>query len=105
MKTSEIKTIDLQVKEWFDKINGNSYYAAIITINFNRKNEKTIKMAFRYGYGNHSEYEAFQAIKKELNCFKKYKDNDSFLRVYKAENIDYYYTKEENCLKSELINI
>ncbi len=50
MKT-KIKTIDIQAKEWFDKANGNSYFAGIITINFGMKNSQTIKMPFQYGYG------------------------------------------------------
>ena len=35
----KVKTIDVQVKEWFDKVNGNSYFAGIITINFGMKND------------------------------------------------------------------
>ena len=27
MKLNELKTIDLTAKEWFDKVNGNSYFS------------------------------------------------------------------------------
>lgn len=105
MKTRDIKTIDLQVYEWFDKTYGNSYFAGIITVNFGMKNQQTIKMPFQYGYGNHSEHMAFKVIKKELNCFKKYDKNIGFWSAYQDEKIIYRYTKHENCLKRELINL
>ena len=105
MKTKDIKTVDLIVLEWFDKTYGNSYFAAEITVNYNLKNQRTIKMPFQYGYGNHSEHQAFKTIKKELNCFKKYEKNDSFWKVYRTEKIVYRYIKKENCLKRELMNL
>ena len=46
MRIRDIKTIDLNVLEWFDKTYGNSYFAATITINYGRKNEQIIKMPF-----------------------------------------------------------
>ena len=60
-KTSEVKTakqvktIDIRAKEWFDKVNGNSYFAGQIVVNFGYANMRTIKMPFQYGYG--SQYE------------------------------------------------
>ena len=51
MENLNIKTIDIQAKEWFDKVNGNSYFAAIATINFGMTDEKTVKVPFQYGYG------------------------------------------------------
>jgi predicted Zn-dependent protease len=48
-----IKTIDIQAKEWFDKINGNSYFAGTITVNFGMPDAKTIIMPYQYGYGDH----------------------------------------------------
>ncbi len=62
MKT-KIKTIDIQAKEWFDKANGNSYFAGIITINFGMKNSQTIIMPFQYGYNNAYEYTALDILK------------------------------------------
>lgn len=54
----KIKTIDIQAKEWFDKVNGNSYFAGVITVNFGMKGERIIKMPFQYGYGNQYEQQA-----------------------------------------------
>lgn len=48
----KIKTIDVNAKEWFDKVNGNSYFSAIITLNYGMKSDATIKLRFQYGYGS-----------------------------------------------------
>lgn len=47
-----IKTLDVQGKSWFDKVNGNSYFSSVITIDYGMDTEKTIKVPFSYGYGN-----------------------------------------------------
>ena len=46
MKTLKIKTIDIQAKEWFDKVNGNSYFSANVTINYGHENQKNIRLWF-----------------------------------------------------------
>ena len=48
MKT---KTIDIQAKHWFDKVNGNSYFCGTVTLNYGMKNEETFLMPFQNGYG------------------------------------------------------
>ena len=105
MKTTQIKTIDVNAKEWFDKTYGNSYFAAIITINYGLKNEKQIKLPFQYGYGDHYRHQAFKKIKRELNCFKAIDNNTSYWRAYEKYNIIARHTMQENCLKRELKNI
>ena len=99
MKTNQIKTIDLQVTEWFDKTYGNSYFSAIITINFGMANQKRLFMPFQYGYGNHAEYEAFKLIKKELKCFTKFPDI-SYWQAYRESKIIYRYSKRETLKKN-----
>lgn len=48
-KATSLKTLNITAKEWFDKVNGNSYFSAQVTIN----NQHTIKLPFQYGYGSH----------------------------------------------------
>ena len=48
----KVRTIDIQAKKWFDFINGNSYFAAIVTLNFGLPGEKQIRIPFQYGYGD-----------------------------------------------------
>ena len=102
MKTRQIKTIDVYAKEWFDKTNGNSYFSAEIIINFRLKNSKTISLPFQYGYGDHYRDMAFEAVKKELNCFKAVDKFTSYWSAYKKYNIIARHNKKENCLKREL---
>lgn len=103
MKANDIKTIDVHCKEWFDKINGNSYFAGEIIVNADKKNEKQIKIPFQYGYGDHYRHIAFDLIKKELNCFKKVDKMTSYWRAYEQYKIKSAHHKRENCLKRELI--
>lgn len=42
------------VKEWHDKINGNTYFSASID---DIEKEKNYKIPFQYGYGSQSEFE------------------------------------------------
>lgn len=52
MKVSDIKTIDVQTKTWFDKVNGNTYFAQRITLNFGMDNEFEFINPFQYGYSS-----------------------------------------------------
>ena len=45
-------------REWFDRVNGNSYFAAQITLNYCMRDEVLIKVPFQYGYGIQYEYAA-----------------------------------------------
>jgi hypothetical protein len=46
-----MKTIDINAKEWFDKVNGNSYFSAVITIDFGMPTQKEYRLPFQYGSG------------------------------------------------------
>ena len=59
------KTIDIQAKEWFDKVNGNSYFAGSVTVNYGMSDALTFVMPFKYGYGRQYEQEAMGILKKE----------------------------------------
>ena len=99
----KIKTIDIKAFEWFDKANGNSYFAGTITVNYAMETEKTFTMPYQYGYGDSYVYAAFNLLKennvlqdKEKRALWQYcKDNGIILRTQKIEN----------CKKSQLKNI
>ena len=99
----EIKTIDIQAKEWFDKVNGNSYFAGTITLNYGTETEETFLMPFQYGYGSQYEQEA-KAILTQFNKIScDYLQN---LNTYcKENNIEYISNIKDNCLKRELKEI
>jgi hypothetical protein len=60
-----MKTLDIQAKTWFDKINGNSYFAGIVTIDYQLPTETTYHMPFQYGYRSQYEQEALNILKRE----------------------------------------
>ncbi len=62
---NQIKILDIQGKEWFDKVNGNSYWSARVTINFGMDDEKTVYVPFQYGYGSTFEYEAMRQLQTD----------------------------------------
>lgn len=59
---ANLKTIDINALEWFDKVNGNSYFAGTVTVNYGMPDEQTFNMPFQYGYGSQYEQEAFKVL-------------------------------------------
>lgn len=96
----KIKTIDITAKEWFDKVNGNSYFSARCTINYGMEDEKIVIAHFQYGYGDMY----LQAIKEELVKFDlivadKYIQLPTFCR---EKGIIIRYNKIENCKQRDV---
>ena len=86
----KVKTINIITKTWFDKVNGNTYFAQSITINQFYKNELTIFNDFQYGYSSFIHY-ALQRLAEYLGC------EVSDIKTKKIENITI-----RNCKKIEL---
>ena len=61
MKTTDLKTIDIKTLVWFDKVNGNSYFAQTITLNFGMEK-----------HGG-AENKGFRSIKKNVQTIKQIK--------------------------------
>jgi hypothetical protein len=94
----EIKTIDIQVLEWFDKMYGNSYFAANVTINYCLDNEDTFVIPFTYGYGDH----AVSVSLKEIQ--KRYEGTPSY--IYEIRELGVIVrTNRRDALKRELVNL
>lgn len=100
-KENVMKTIDIQAREWFDKTYGNSYFSAIVTLDYGMESVRQIKMPFRYGYGDYYKEAGFKELQKlgivsdpNIQLWKYCNDNNIILRC----NI------ERNCLKREVIN-
>lgn len=103
LKTMKIKTIDINAKEWFDKINGNSYFAGTIILNYGMNSEETFIMQYENGYGNYYEQKA-KAILTEFNKISGKWTQP--LRMYCRENnIIYRSIIIKNCKKRELKEI
>ncbi len=101
----KIKTIDIQAKEWFDKTYGNSYFSAIVTVNYGLPTVKTILLPFQYGYGSHYQDMAGKALLKEK--LVKQDKNDTYFSLWRyceAKKIILRCSKQENCKKRDLIH-
>lgn len=96
MGTTNIKTIDVQAKEWFDRINGNSYFSAVITINYGMESEQELKVPFQYGSGDHYRYVSRDLLVKSELLKKE-------MTVRGGSDIIWRYSKIEKCLKREVI--
>jgi len=93
-----IKSIAINAKEWFDKANGNSYFAGTIQVD-----DKVYLMPFQYGYGTQYEQEAKNLL-TEFNLVSC--DYGQSLKRYCEENNIKYYSKiNTNCKKRELKEI
>jgi hypothetical protein len=98
-----LKTIDINAKEWFDKINGNSYFAGTVIVNYNLKDEKTFLMPLQYGYSYQYEYEAKKLLTEFNIISTEYSQN---LFNYCDDNgIEINSNKQTRCLKRELKQI
>tara|TARA_Y100001973_G_C5154914_1_gene310174 strand:+ start:923 stop:1186 length:264 start_codon:yes stop_codon:yes gene_type:complete len=71
-------------KEWFDKVNGNSYFSVQIE---DIEKDVIYKLPFEYGYGTQSEF-----VVKEFLGLKGFNSD-----------LPIKFIKIENCLKKEVI--
>jgi hypothetical protein len=102
----KIKTIDIQAKEWFDKVNGNSYFSAQVTINYGMKTAKTIYLPFQYGYGSHYQDISMQELVKQgfIKDSEKGNFNEPVWRYCERKNIILRYSKDESCKKRDVVS-
>lgn len=97
MNLSELKTIDVQTLEWFDKVNGNTYFASTITLNLGMQNETTLYNEFQYGYDSSHAYKAFAKVKEFFGI-----DKDVNLSDYCYDNNIITRTSKKSALKREV---
>lgn len=104
-----IQTIDIQAYSWFDKVNGNSYFSAVVTLNYGLKTEQVIKLPFQYGYGDFYKQAAFEALQENnlIHGVKKYEHggNEGIYNFCQRNKIIVRSSKQENCKKADLKNI
>lgn len=98
MKT-QVKTIDIQAKEWFDKVNGNSYFAGVITVNYGMSDQPIYEMPFQYGYDDQYIHEALTILKDNnvINTTSKMELRDKGIIINASI--------QTGCKKSDLKNI
>lgn len=95
--------IDIQVKQWRDKVNGNSYFAGMITINATSQDEALFLLPFQYGYGDQYLQESGRLL---TECNKVSMDYGQSITNYcRANNIILTHSKQDGCLKKELKDV
>jgi hypothetical protein len=94
---TQVNTIDINAKEWFDKVNGNSYFAGSIILNFGQPDAITLNMPFQYGYGDSYQYAAMTLLKEKGLTDAKY------MHDLRNENIIVRYNIQRGCKKRELM--
>lgn len=92
-----VNTIDIQAKEWFDKVNGNSYFAGKVIVNKGTDNVREFIMPFQYGYGDSYKYAGLQLLVDEKLIYERFS-----LYEMKERGILFNAYIERNCLKREL---
>lgn len=73
-RRTKIKTVDVSALKWFDRINGNMYFAGWIDINYGMKGERNYIMRFQYGYDRQWEHAAMDTLrdKEGIDMDEKY---------------------------------
>lgn len=94
---NKVRTIDIQAKEWLDRVNGNSYFAGLVTVNYGLDDESSFNMPFQYGYGSQYEQEAFNVLKE-----KGIIDTTSLYDI-RSNGIIVRSSIQDKCLKKELM--
>ena len=105
MAQSEVKTIDINAKEWFDRINGNSYFSASICVNFGMPDQTSTFLPFQYGYGSHYvDMAAKELDKLGYITLEKYNNGGSerLWQYCNTHKIILRQSKQENCKKRDL---
>jgi hypothetical protein len=93
----KIKTIDIQANEYWDKVNGNMYFNADISINFGMNNQTQIHIPIEYG----SDYKT--AIRNILNDLKYIDTVEPLWWYCRENNIILRTSLKEGCKYRELI--
>ena len=96
-----IKTLDINAKEWFDRINGNSYFSGQIIVNYGLTDEKRFFMPFQYGYGDSFQWQALKNLQEigllanDISHFWQLRDKGIRIRTSKRKALKRE-LKEEN---------
>lgn len=98
---NKVKTIDVNAKEWFDKVNGNSYHAGEVIINYGTKSQSILAIPFSYGYGQQYEQSALKVLQE--NGYIRPADNmESLYTVCKKIKIVLRSSIVKGCKKRDL---
>lgn len=87
-KRGRVRSVFVECREWFDKINGNTYFSARIWIN----GGQVAILPFSYGYGDFYIYEAQKKL-LELGYLPQENKNNSLFTISQQMGFDFYSSK------------
>lgn len=85
----ELRSLFIEAREWFDKVNGNSYFSARIQVN----GEVIATLPFQYGYERQFESEAQKTLLEMGYLPQKDKHFQSLSTLAEKLSFDYYAVK------------
>lgn len=89
-----MQNLFIETKEWFDRVNGNSYFSTRIDVD----GELVAVLPFQYGYGSHAENMAA----KKLHKLGLNPENYSYPSFFTNDGVIVNCVKHEKCLKREV---
>jgi len=93
------KSLFIEGREWFDKVNGNSYFSARIWVD----GGQVAILPFQYGYGDQFLYEAQKKL-LELGWLPQEGKSNGLWSIAKELGFDYYSAKSFT-KKSEMFKL
>lgn len=84
------RSLFIEGREWFDKVNGNSYFSARIWVD----GGQIAILTFQYGYGDQYLYEAQKKL-LELGYLPQENKNQSLWSIAQELGFDFYSAKSE----------
>lgn len=93
------RSLFIECREWFDKINGNSYFSVRIWVD----GGQVAILPFQYGYGDQFIYEAQKKL-LELGYLPQEGKNRGLWSIAEAQGFDYY-TAKTSTKKAEMFKM
>ena len=93
------RSLFVEGREWFDKVNGNSYFSARIWVD----GGQVAILPFQYGYGDQFLYEAQKKL-LELGYLPQEGKNQGLWSIAQQNGFDFYSSKT-NTKKAEMFKI
>lgn len=96
-----MKTLDINAREWFDKINGNSYFSVQIIVDYDLPTYQKYFLPFQYGYGDYYQWQSLKHLQEiglvadNISHFWQLRDNGVIIRTNKRKALKRE-LKEEN---------
>ena len=84
------RSVNIDVREWFDKTGGNSYFSALITID----GKAEFVLPLQYGYGDYSKWLAVRELFKRGYIAQEL-ESLGFIALVQTLGIDIYWHKSE----------